>query len=639
MGSIVYVGAGAGAAFSTWLVIDGQQRLTTLILLLTALRDHIKGVNGEGNSTVGKIDDYLKNRHEVGEKNYKLALRRADNATLQGLIDGTELDEQNGSTLILQAYDWFRTQIKTHDPEAVYLGIAQLTIVDVTLDRNIDNPQLVFESLNSTGVDLSQSDLIRNYLLMGLTESEQTHLYDAYWERIETLFRRTNRRLDLFLRDYIALATQSTIQIREAKIYDAFKTFKSTAPSSLEELLQEMARFAGYYMRVAIAADRDSQLLSEAMRNVRSLTTTHAVLGMKLYDCYKRDKPSLSESQFIQALRLIESFIVRRGVLGWQSRDYWSIFASIARDIDLDDPLESLKVALARQRYHFPTDEQFLRGLQDINLYWYRDLCWHILTRLENDEQKEPSPVGQYSIEHIMPQTIADVSEWQRMLGENWEDTHTTWIHRLGNLTLTAYNGPMSNRPFAEKKAIKGGFNQSAARLNQYVREQQEWTAKQIEQRGIDLAKRALEIWQHHGANEELLRKADIAALREKAAQRNADSLRITTRARDLLNIALEEIREFGDVIEVIERGSVCCYGPNFFVEILPMSSYIRFILPLDFDETDAPESLWVYDTTTWSFVPNRAHTECNILIEAFDDESITAAIPIVRKAFGLEDE
>ncbi len=640
MGSIVYVGTEtATATFSTWLVIDGQQRLTTLILLLTALRDHITEISTEENSTVGKIDDYLKNRHEAGEEKYKLALRRADNATLQELVDGGKPNERDSSMLILQAYQWFRAQIKNYDPELVYLGIARLTIVDVTLDRNTDNPQLVFESLNSTGVDLSQSDLIRNYLLMGLTESEQTRLYNAYWERIETLFRRTHRRLDLFLRDYIALATQSATQTREAKIYDAFKDFKASVDDSLEELLRKMARFAGHYMRVSIAADSESAALTEELRHVRALATTHMVLGMKLYECYKCESPSLSESQFVEALRLIESFIVRRGVLGWQARDYWSIFATIAREIDDNQPLESLKVALARQRYHFPTDEQFSRGIQETNLYWYRDLCWHILTRLENDGQKEPSPVGQYSIEHIMPQGIDHVLGWQEMLGDGWEAAHQEWIHRLGNLTLTGYNSTLSNRLFHEKKTIDGGFDQSAARLNQYVRNQQVWTVTEMNERGRSLAQIALNIWPHHGADEELLRKRDIAALREKAAQRNVDNLRITSAARVLLNTALAEIRKIGDVIEVIERGSVCCYGPSFFVEILPMSYYIRFILPLDFDEVDVLESLYIHDTTTWSFVPNRAHTECNILIDVFDDEDIMEAMPVVRKAFGMEDE
>ena len=356
------------------------------------------------------------------------------------------------------------------DLDILYLGVARLSIVEVTLDRGIDNPQLVFESLNSTGVDLSQSDLIRNYLLMGLGEVEQTRLYNSYWEHIESLFRSSNRRIDSFLRDYMALQTKSTTQTRTDDIYGAFKDITKASPhDSLEDLLQEMHRFARYYVASFGDAPGEGKELLGAKRHVRSLTTTHAVLGMRLYECYRREGSSLPERDFVQALRLIESFVVRRGVLGWQARDYWSIFASIARDIDTSAPLESLKVALARQRYHFPADEQFSREIQLIDLYWQRDLCWHILTRLENDRQKEPSPVGEYSIEHIMPQGIRNVSEWQAMLGEDWEGIHEEWLHRLGNLTLTAYNSALSNRAFEQKRTVEGGFGQSAVRLNQYV--------------------------------------------------------------------------------------------------------------------------------------------------------------------------
>ena len=640
LGSIVYVGTEiASATFSKWLVIDGQQRLTTLILLLTALRDHIQAsgwVGGEDSPTVGKLDDYLINRNESLDRKYKIALRRFDNSTLQDLIDGKDIDEGTCSERVLDTYEWFRDKLEETDFDCLYLGIARLSIVDVTLDRGIDNPQLVFESLNSTGLDLSQSDLIRNFLLMELVEMEQTRLYNTYWQPIETLFRRTNRRLDWFLRDYMALAMKSTVQTRIDRIYDAFKDFKDgSAHDSLETLLQEMHRFAGYYVMSLSAVPGESKELLEAKRYVRSLTTTHAILGMKLYQCYKRENSPLSEAGFIQALGLIESFIVRRGVLGWQSRDYWSIFAGVARDIDINDPLESLKVALARQRYHFPTTEQFLREIKNVELYWQRDLCWHILTRLENDRQREPSPTEEYSIEHIMPQNIEDVSEWKDMLGEDWEEIHEEWLHRLGNLTLTAYNSALSNRPFEQKKTIEGGFEQSAARLNQYVRKQSTWTDEQMRNRGNELALRAANIWQYHGADEKRLREAVISDLRTRATNRSIDSLTISSSVRNLLNTALVQVRELGDIIEVIERGSVCCYGPDFFVELLPAKGYIRIILPTDIDEVDIDDCYNVYDTTSWKFVPNRAHTECRMLIDAYDEEQIASAIPVIREAFG----
>ena len=188
IGSFVYVAGNTAAGFSSWLVIDGQQRLTTLSLLLIALRDHIRktGWTGQEPSTQ-KIDAYfLKNEFELDDKRYKVVLRRHDDETLRSLVDGKNpLEIENRSELVVEAYCYFRKQLNHSDtdPELVYRGVRRLNIVDVTLHRPRDDPQRVFESLNSTGVDLTQSDLIRNYLLMGLPEPEQTRMYDDYWSK------------------------------------------------------------------------------------------------------------------------------------------------------------------------------------------------------------------------------------------------------------------------------------------------------------------------------------------------------------------------------------------------------------------------------------------------------------------------
>ena len=524
--------------------------------------------------------------------------------------------------------------------DRVYRGIDRLEIVEVTLDRN-DHPQLVFESLNSTGVDLTESDLIRNYILMNLSESEQTRLYEKYWSKIEHLFRNANRDLDFFLRDYVVLKTlppkpNAVSQPRRDRIYDGFKEFRRKQPQDLEELLQEMVQFAGYYLDL-LEPRAEQNPLFDPMRHVRSTsTTTHAVLGMKLYGCYKRANPTLTRTEFEEALRLIESYVVRRGVLGLQNRSYWDVFTDIARSIDEANPLQSMKVAFARRRnYRFPQDAAFEREIQESDLYYTGRLCWHILARLENDRQKEPSQLKNLTVEHIMPQSVHEVPEWHKMLGKDWEETHEIWLNRLGNLTLTACNSEMSNRPFAVKKTLDCGFAHSAVRLNKYVREQEQWTELQMQERGKFLAHRALEIWPHHHANADLVRAEEIKELREKAAVRGSGSLKINEDVRKLLNATERKVAELGDVISVIEHKSVCCYGqPEFFVEILPMSSYVRLILPLDFDEVEIPDSLYAEDTTTRKFVTHRVHTECTMLVDVVDEEQLEDAMPIVRQAY-----
>ena len=642
LGSIVYIGADlSSAAFQSWLLIDGQQRLTTLTLLLIALRDHIQASSwsgGDDGPTTAKINDYyLKNIHESGQRQYKLVLRRRDNDTLQALIAGQDSSELGGeySDLLVEAYEYFRSALlePSCNPEDVYRGIARLNIVDVTLDRGIDNPQLVFESMNSTGMDLRQSDLVRNFLLMGLDESEQTRLYDEYWSKIESLFRTSENALDWFLRDYMALKRGLTQQIRLDRVYGEFKTFRNRdGERPLEELLVDMARVARTYASFLGIAPMVRPWLAEAMSHMRSLNTTQGLLIIRLYEYHEKDL--LSQDEFVRAVELIESYLLRRAVLGLQTRGYWSVFARIAHDLDPDSVFESLQVELARLRGNnrFPSDEEFRRGLKEHDLYGLR-VCKHILDRLENVGYQEPSPVQEYSIEHIMPQEIKGERQWQEMLGSNWAECHETHLHRLGNLTLTAYNSTYSNRPFEEKKSVQGGFRQSAVRLNEDVRDQTRWTATEMEVRGDRLATRALGIWPHHEADAQSIQAADVRELRERAAQQNASELEMDDAIRQLLDEIRTSILGFTEVIEVIERKSVCCYGPEFFAELMPMRQAVRIILPLEFSEVEKADGLSVEDASTWKFVPNRVHTDSDLLVDVWEMEGIAAVTSMIRKA------
>lgn len=643
MGSFVYIAAGPSVAvFQRWLLIDGQQRLTTLTLLLIALRDHIREASWSGDEdgpTAKKTDDlFLRNIHESGDRQYKLVLRRKDNDTLHALVDGRDLTQSDSkhSELILEAYMFFRSELErpSCDPAAVFRGIASLNIVDVALERGVDNPQLVFESMNSTGIDLRQSDLVRNYLLMELDEKDQTRLYDEYWSKIESFYRTSENALDWFLRDYMALEQKLTQPIRLDRVYEEFKVFWNTnSQTTIEKLLVDMTRVSRTYASFLGIAEMKRPWLADAMRHMRSLSTTQGLVIMRLYDFH--DKGQLSQDEFIRAVELIESYLLRRSVLGLQTRGYWSVFARISLELNPESAFESLQVAFARLRGHvrFPNDEEFRRGLLDHDLYGLR-VCKHLLDRLENAGHAEPSPVHNYSIEHIMPQEISESSEWQEMLGENWAEIHETQLHRLGNLTLTAYNSRYSNRPFEMKKTIEGGFQQSAVRLNRDVAESDAWTATEIRQRGSRLASRALEIWGHHGANAESIQAAEIRDLKRRAAILDASDLEMEDSIRKLLDNIRQSIGNLGCVIEVVERRSVCCYGPQFFAELLPRPTVCRIILPLEFSEIEKPPELTVYDTSTWKFVPNRVHTDCDVVIDVARMEHVPAALSLVRQAW-----
>lgn len=640
LGSIVYIATGdTMAGFTRWLVIDGQQRLTTLTLLLIALRDHItkkEGSRRQGNPSAQQIDAYyLRNSKESGKQRPKLVLRRTDNKTLRSLIKGHDYPA-NHSKPIVEAYELFMSLLQDADPEAIYRGISKLVVVDVTLDRHADDPQLVFESLNSTGVDLSPADLIRNFVLMGLPESEQTHLYKEYWRKIETSFRGSIGTLNSFLRDYVALRTSATKQTKAARIYEAFRNeFPKFVQEDggLKQTLNNLSVLAGYYAAFTLGRTTNGKL-QETLTHVRHLVDIPAILVTKLYECYK-DKSTLSEEEFVEALNLVESYVFRRAICGFETRGYWSVFASLAYQIDDEKPFQSLCVSFARlaDNYRFPAEDEFARALSENDIYGLR-VCRHLLERLENEDQREQTDTTGYSIEHIMPQNQRMSTSWRKMLGKNWQEDHGKWIHRLGNLTLTAYNSRYSDRSFADKKSIEGGFNDSAVRLNKFVREQDEWTAKQMKARGRRLTQRALQVWKNLEVEQEWLTNAVVEEKRRLAQKREVGSVEMSDDARKLFKVLRKEIYKLGEIIELAESKSISYHAPGFFVEVLPRRYELLLVLPLEYNDIDDPDEI-ASDAGEWKFIPN-ANYDGGIIAHLWDVDGVRSVMPMVRRAFDV---
>lgn len=641
IGSVVYVSTSdSTAAFTRWLLIDGQQRVTTLTLLLTALRDHIKSTDWKGgpeSPTAKKIEAYfLKNKEEEGDREHKLVLRRHDQETLRALLDSEELPAQ-ASERIKENYEFFAEYLQDVDPDDVYKGIGRLIVVDVTLDRGSDDPQMIFESLNSTGMDLSQSDLIRNFILMRLDEKEQTKLYETYWSKIESLFRGSEKTFDSFVRDYIALKTEASKQEKAKEIYQAFRRIfgdLSESLGGLEGLLEDIHRFAKYHAAFSIGTNAFPSI-SEGLYRVRKLVDVPAPLIMRLLDCHDRIG-TLSSNQFNEALRLIESYVFRRAICGEQTRAYWTTFANLAYQIDEQDPLTSLKVGLRRLRdsYKYPGDEDFHRELLQRDLYGLR-VCGFMLERLENYDTKEPTDTSSYSIEHIMPQNEKLNSAWRKMLGDDWQNVQQAWLHRLGNLTLTGYNSKYSDRPFDEKKSISGGFEESSVRLNKFVRDQAEWTDTEIQERGKQLAERALRIWPALQVDQAAIDMAEQAELKELAAKRDVGKVPMSEKARHLFNVLSPKIEEINsDVVELAESKSVSFHAPSFFLEVLPRKHRLTLLLAMDFSEVDDPTGI-AEDATDSKFF-FYAKYEGGVAVKIREIEHIDEAMPFIRQAYDL---
>ena len=514
LGSVVYIAAEDNqAAIPRWLLIDGQQRLTTVTLLLTALRDWLKSDSSDDDSlpTAEEVEDrFLRNRHGKGDRKSKLMLRRGDNAALTALISAQELPADTVET-VRENYEFFRNRLAEAQLGQVYAGIAKLVIVDVSLTRGHDDPQMIFESLNSTGLDLTQADLIRNFVLMRLDDELQTRLYEEYWRPIEVAFgNRYRSEFDKFCRDFLVLKLKPSKQFRADAIYHHFREYfhSQTTHKSVEDVLGELRRYANYYVQFSLGKETDPDF-AQASGRLRKLVEVASPLMLRLHDCHAQTSVFDSRA-FCEAIELLESYVFRRLVCDMQTRSLYQIFASIAYKIRDKAPLLSLKVALHRfgKKRRFPSDTEFRDALETRDAYAMRT-CAYLLDRLENDS-KEKIDTSSFSIEHVLPQNENLIAAWREMLGVDWKTIQETWLHRLGNLTMSGYNPEYSDRSFDQKKTMENGFNDSPLRLNRFIREQSRWTAAEIEQRGKTLAKQAVQVWPELKVEMDAVRQAEL---------------------------------------------------------------------------------------------------------------------------------
>ena len=511
IGSIVYIDMGTPAGRpQQLLLIDGQQRLTTISILLCAIKDYVQKFNLETKLiNLAKIkNQFLYNSDEIDEDRYKLLLNVQDKETYIKLIDNTIFTVNKPATNIIKCYEFFYERIEDFikqygQIDEIYAGIFKLSLVSISLDKDSDNPQMIFESMNSTGKDLSQTDLLRNYLLMDLTPEKQTRLYKTYWKPMEELFgediyKNDVNKFDYFIRDFLTLKSDTGHICKINNVYENFKRYYLDNNCEKFAVLKDLFTYAKYYACIDLLQENDDEL-KLYWQEFKKLDS-HVVYPflLKLYDDYSRQ--ILIKEDFKKILQVVISYLWRRAICEIPTNSLSKTFATLYQAVVKDDYVNSIiKAFVFKSSYkRFSSDYEVREKLQTKDIYHFR-LRKYLLEALENYYHKEPIDLNtaNYTIEHIMPQNIEHNLSWQQMLGENWQEVHSLYLHTLGNLTITGYNAEMSNKSFGEKVNGESGFKHSHLKLNESIVQCDVWNKKAIQRRTNILTDIILKIWKY----------------------------------------------------------------------------------------------------------------------------------------------
>jgi uncharacterized protein with ParB-like and HNH nuclease domain/predicted transport protein len=640
IGSIMYIEKGMYhiSEPEPLLVIDGQQRLTTVSLLLEALARKI-GNNEIGGFSDRKIRDYyLINPLENGERKYKLLLSQNDRSTYISIIEQKEYPKEY-SLRIKDIFEYFTGKVDTLSESEIKnlcYGLLKLFIVDISLNRDNDNPQLIFESMNSTGKDLSQADLIRNFMLMRLDIKTQEKLYENYWRPMEIEFGQEvyTSHFDSFMRHYLTMKTGSIPNI--SGVYEEFKKYFYNQKVDNETELKELKKYAIYFCAMALDKEEDKNL-KEAFSDLRDLKVDVSYpLLLQLYDDYTVN--ILSKDDFIEIIRLIESYVFRRAVCGIPTNSLNKTFASFSKSIKKENYLESVKAYfnLMTSYRRFPNDEEFTTELKYRDLYNFRNRTYW-LRRLENYDRKERVSVSEYTIEHILPQNPNLNQDWIQALGPDWQKIQEKYVHTIGNLTLTGYNAEYSDKFFTDKRDMKGGFKESPLKLNSGLANLDTWNEEKILQRAESLSKEALKVWKYPSLDQSIIeqyRKKEKPSteysidsyeyLNEPKTQNMFEKLR-----REVLSLD-PEINE-----EYLKRYIAYKLETNI-IDVVPQKDRLKLYINIRFDELHDPKGLCrnVSQTGHWG------NGDVELFLSSVDeiDYVISLVRQAIEKQFGNEE-
>ena len=508
IGSIVYVhdDVYTASGLTELTIIDGQQRLTTITLIYIALYRLAKEIDNQ--MLVNRIHKtYLINEFAPEAEKLKLKPTENNKDALRYILNSTDGEEFKGYSKIIENFDYFKSAINAENFETIQRGLSKLIFVDIALDRQKDNPQRIFESLNSTGLELSQADLIRNYILMGLSRTNQDKIYKSYWEVIErnakdeTL---NKTRVSEFIRDYLTLKNKEIPN--KGDVYTKFKEkYPTSTIDDLEIVLSELKSLVKYYNKLTNPKNETDREIKTQLEYINRLEINVAFpFLMKVYEDYSNS--IIDKTTFISILSLVQSFTFRRFILGLPTNALNKIFMNLYDKVEPDNYLFSIQKSLLQRSgvQRFPRDTETINALKEKDVYNIKPKNrTYLLERLENHQNNEPVIIegnSDITIEHIFPQNPD--AKWKIELGtDEYNLIKENYLNTIGNLTLSGNNGKLGNKPFLEKREMnvdgkEQGYIFSRLWLNRDLKEKSKWDKEEIENRANQITQRLLKIWE-----------------------------------------------------------------------------------------------------------------------------------------------
>ncbi|GAA8659659.1 DUF262 and DUF1524 domain-containing protein [Helicobacter pylori] len=592
IGSILYVRVDDTHS-SPLLIIDGQQRLTTITLLLIALRNRSsEEVEILEKFSRKKVESYLINSDKDGDKKFRLILSESDKDTLLSLIDKNKRKPSEPSLKIVENFKLFEEWIRknTDKLEIIFKGLEKLKIVWIALTKKEDDPQLIFESMNSKGIELTQADLIRNYIVMETEVEKQEVFYNNYWRAMEENFKQNETLFNRFVKHYL------TIKIgkipNEKRVYEAFKDYQQKEGIEIEDLLKDLQKYCGYFCRIVFKKEAHKNL-NKALSFLVDLDMDVVYpLLLELYSDYSDGV--LSKNDFTPIIALIESYICRRAVCGLATNSLNKVFPSFTKHIQKDEYFKSLKAHFGSltEKQRFPNDDEFRNSFITIDFYHFKKREY-FFERLEKSDNEETVDTQKCTIEHIMPQKLTE--EWERDLGENFQAIHDKYLHTIGNLTLTGYNQKYGNKSFQEKRDMEKGFKNSPLRLNQGLRDRdlKSFGEEEIKKRANDLADWALKIWTYPKLDAETLEKYKPKKDKKEKEVYDLSSYKFGSHSRELFDILRKEIKALDErITENFNQDYISYKFSKNFVDIVVQTKDLKLYLNMPFNELQDEKNL-----------------------------------------------